>query len=59
VDQSLLPRTLTWDEVDPGTHPFDADSAPHVIRVLAAERNNGEAAVLTWVSINDGIGVLP
>jgi hypothetical protein len=35
VDESLLPRTLTWDEVDPGTHPFDAVSAPHDIRGLA------------------------
>jgi hypothetical protein len=34
VDQSLLPRTLTWDEVDPGMHPFDADSALQVIRTF-------------------------
>jgi hypothetical protein len=32
VDWSLAPWTLTWDEVDPGRHPFDPDSAPGDVR---------------------------
>lgn len=30
----LAPRFLTWDEVDPGRHPFDAASAERVVRSL-------------------------
>ncbi|GAA4492064.1 hypothetical protein GCM10023191_027250 [Actinoallomurus oryzae] len=35
MDHRLTPRTLTWDEVDPGRHPFDAVSAHEVVRGLA------------------------
>jgi hypothetical protein len=34
MDWSLAPWTLTWDEVDPGRHPFDPDSAPGAVRSL-------------------------
>jgi len=34
VDWSLAPWTLTWDEVDPGRHPFDPDSASRAVRSL-------------------------
>lgn len=35
MDYRLAPWTLTWDEVDPGRHPFDAASAHEVVRGLA------------------------
>ena len=35
VDYSLAPWALTWDEVDPSRHSFDAASASGVIRKLA------------------------
>ncbi|MGW7552364.1 Fic family protein [Streptomyces rimosus] len=34
----LVPRFLTWDEVDPARHPFDSASAAHVVRSLGPAR---------------------
>jgi hypothetical protein len=35
VDYSFKPWVLTWDEVDPSRHPFDADAASDAVRKLA------------------------
>jgi uncharacterized protein CbrC (UPF0167 family) len=34
----LNPRTLTWDDVDPRRHPFDAAEAAEAVRALAPAR---------------------
>ncbi|MFC9034851.1 Fic family protein [Streptomyces arboris] len=34
----LVPRFLSWDEVDPALHPFDASSAAQVVRSLGPAR---------------------
>ncbi|MGP3691275.1 Fic family protein [Streptomyces sp. IBSNAI002] len=34
----LAPRFLTWDDVDPARHPFDAESVPRTVRSLGPAR---------------------
>ncbi|MEV0241724.1 cell filamentation protein Fic [Streptomyces sp. NPDC050674] len=34
----LTPRLLSWGEVDPARHPFDADAAAHVVHSLGPAR---------------------
>ncbi|MGW6918098.1 hypothetical protein ACWGB8_30445 [Kitasatospora sp. NPDC054939] len=54
---TALPVTLSWPEVDPRVHPFDADSALAAVRALrpsalVPERPAGgpaDAAVVGWV----------
>jgi hypothetical protein len=56
VDYRLAPWALTWDEVDPSRHPFDAASAQDIIRGLALASavptrpsgGAGERHVIDW-----------
>ncbi|MBM7772010.1 hypothetical protein JOD54_002214 [Actinokineospora baliensis] len=52
MDYTVSPWVLTWDEVDPGRHPFDAGPVRDVVRELApavpAPLTAEEEAALDW-----------
>ena len=58
VDRSLAPWVLTWEEVDPNHHSFDAASASDVVWKLAPAsavppprpaKGTGDRQVIDWV----------